>query len=325
MKVLVTGGAGYIGSHTVRELLKSGYEVVVFDNFSTGRKELLVGGELIEGDLMDKDSIKKALKRGNIGAVLHFASLIQVGESYTDPRKYYTHNLVSSMNLLDAMLKAKVKAFIFSSSAAVYGVPLQVPIPENHPLNPVNPYGQTKVFVEKILEDYQRAYGLKYISLRYFNAAGADPDGLLGEMHEPETHLIPNLLLFLLGEKKGFDLYGTDFPTEDGTAVRDYIHVTDLARAHVLALQRLLESSRSEFINLGTNTGYSVLEIIKNTEAITGKKVLYKERPKRKGDVPVLLASNEKAEKILGWTLSHSDIETIIQTAWNWHQKTAKK
>lgn len=325
MKVLVTGGAGYIGSHTVRELLKSGYEVVVFDNFSTGRKELLVGGELIEGDLMDKDSIKKALKRGNIGAVLHFASLIQVGESYTDPRKYYTHNLVSSMNLLDAMLKAKVKAFIFSSSAAVYGVPLQVPIPENHPLNPVNPYGQTKVFVEKILEDYQRAYGLKYISLRYFNAAGADPDGLLGEMHEPETHLIPNLLLFLLGEKKGFDLYGTDFPTEDGTAVRDYIHVTDLARAHVLALQRLLESSRSEFINLGTNTGYSVLEIIKKTEAITGEKVLYKERPKRKGDVPVLLASNEKAEKILGWKLSHSDIETIIQTAWNWHQKTAKK
>lgn len=325
MKVLVTGGAGYIGSHTVKELLKKGYEVVVFDNFSTGRKELLVGGELIEGDLMDKDSIEDTLKRGNFGAVLHFASLIQVGESYADPQKYYTHNLLSSLNLLDVMLEAKVKAFIFSSSAAVYGVPLQVPIPENHPLNPVNPYGQTKVFVEKILEDYERAYGLKYISLRYFNAAGADPDGLLGEMHEPETHLIPNLLLYLLGEKKGFDLYGTDFPTEDGTAVRDYIHVTDLARAHVLALQRLLESSRSEFINLGTNTGYSVLEIIKKTEAITGKKVLYKERPKRKGDVPVLLASNEKAEKILGWKLSHSDIETIIQTAWNWHQKTAKK
>lgn len=325
MKVLVTGGAGYIGSHTVKELLKKGYEVVVFDNFSTGRKELLVGGELIEGDLMDKDSIEDTLKRGNFGAVLHFASLIQVGESYADPQKYYTHNLLSSLNLLDVMLEAKVKAFIFSSSAAVYGVPLQVPIPENHPLSPVNPYGQTKVFVEKILEDYERAYGLKYISLRYFNAAGADPDGLLGEMHEPETHLIPNLLLYLLGEKKGFDLYGTDFPTEDGTAVRDYIHVTDLARAHVLALQRLLESSRSEFINLGTNTGYSVLEIIKKTEAITGKKVLYKERPKRKGDVPVLLASNEKAEKILGWKLSHSDIETIIQTAWNWHQKTAKK
>ncbi len=325
MKVLVTGGAGYIGSHTVKELLKEGYEVIIFDNFSTGKRELLMGGSLIEGDLMDKDSIKDAFRSGDIQAVLHFASLIQVGESYADPRKYYTHNLTSSLNLLDALLEAKVKAFIFSSSAAVYGIPLQIPIPENHPLNPVNPYGQTKVFVENILEDYERAYGLKFISLRYFNAAGADPDGLLGEMHEPETHLIPNIILFLLGEKKGFDLYGTDFPTEDGTAVRDYIHVTDLAKAHVLALHKLLESSRSEFINLGTNKGYSVQEIIKKTEKITGQRVQYKEKPKRKGDVPVLLSSKDKAEKILDWTLSHSDIETIIQTAWNWHQKTANK
>ncbi len=321
MKVLVAGGAGYIGSHTVKELLKEGYEVVVFDNFSTGKKELLVGGELVEGDLLDKDSIKEALRSKGIGAVLHFASLIQVGESYTNPLKYYTHNLTSSLNLLDALLEAKVKAFIFSSSAAVYGIPLQIPIPENHPLNPVNPYGQTKVFVEKILEDYERAYGLKFISLRYFNAAGADPEGFLGEMHEPETHLIPNILLFLLGKKKSLELYGTDFPTEDGTAIRDYIHVTDLAKAHVLALQRLLESSRSEFINLGANKGYSVLEVIKKTEKVTGHKVPYKERPRRKGDVPVLLASREKAEKILGWKLSHSDIETIIETAWNWHQK----
>jgi UDP-glucose 4-epimerase len=242
-----------------------------------------------------------------------------------NPLKYYTHNLTSSLNLLDAVLDAKVKAFIFSSSAAVYGIPLQIPIPENHPLNPVNPYGQTKVFVEKILEDYERAYGLKFISLRYFNAAGADPEGLLGEMHEPETHLIPNILLFLLGEKKSLDLYGIDFPTEDGTAIRDYIHVTDLAKAHVLALQMLIESSRSEFINLGANKGYSVLEIIQKAEKVTGHKVLYKERPRRKGDVPVLLASREKAEKILGWELSHSDIETIIETAWNWHQKTANK
>lgn len=325
MKVLVAGGAGYIGSHTVKELLREGYEVVVFDNFSTGKKELLVGGELVEGDLMDKASIKEALRSKGIGAVLHFASLIQVGESYTNPLKYYTHNLTSSLNLLDAVLEAKVNAFIFSSSAAVYGIPLHIPIPENHPLNPVNPYGQTKVFVEKILEDYERAYGLKFISLRYFNAAGADPDGLLGEMHEPETHLIPNILLFLLGNKKGLDVYGTDFPTEDGTAIRDYIHVTDLAKAHVLALQRLLESSRSEFINLGANKGYSVLEVIKKTEKVTGHKVPYKERPRRKGDVPVLLASREKAKKILGWELSHSDIETIIETAWNWHQKTIKK
>jgi len=322
MKVLVAGGAGYIGSHTVKELLREGYEVVVFDNFSTGKKELLVGGELVKGDLMDKDSIKETIRSKGIGAVLHFASLIQVGESYTNPLKYYTHNLTSSLNLLDAVLEAKVNAFIFSSSAAVYGIPLHIPIPETHPLNPVNPYGQTKVFVEKILEDYERAYGLKFISLRYFNAAGADPDGLLGEMHEPETHLIPNILLFLLGKKKGLDVYGTDFPTEDGTAIRDYIHVTDLAKAHVLALQRLLESSRSEFINLGANKGYSVLEIIKKTEKVTGHKVPYKKRPRRKGDVPVLLASREKAKKILGWELSHSDIETIIETAWNWHQKT---
>jgi len=325
MKVLVAGGAGYIGSHTVKELLREGYEVVVFDNFSTGKKELLVGGELVEGNLMDKDSIKETIRSKGIGAVLHFASLIQVGESYTNPLKYYTHNLTSSLNLLDAVLEAKVNAFIFSSSAAVYGIPLHIPIPENHPLNPVNPYGQTKVFVEKILEDYERAYGLKFISLRYFNAAGADPDGLLGEMHEPETHLIPNILLFLLGKKKGLDVYGTDFPTEDGTAIRDYIHVTDLAKAHVLALQRLLESSRSEFINLGANKGYSVLEVIKKTEKVTGHKVPYKESPRRKGDVPVLLASREKAKKILGWELSHSDIETIIETAWNWHQKTIKK
>ena len=325
MKVLVAGGAGYIGSHTVKELLKEGYEVVVFDNFSTGKKELLVGGELVEGDLMDKDSIKETLRSKGIGAVLHFASLIQVGESYTNPLKYYTHNLTSSLNLLDAVLEAKVNAFIFSSSAAVYGIPVHIPIPENHPLNPVNPYGQTKVFVEKILEDYERAYGLKFISLRYFNAAGADPDGLLGEMHEPETHLIPNILLFLLGKKKSLELYGTDFPTEDGTAIRDYIHVTDLAKAHVLALQMLFESSRSEFINLGANKGHSVLEVIKKTEKITGHKVPYKERPRRKGDVPVLLASREKAEKILGWELSYSDIETIIETAWTWHQKTANK
>ncbi len=325
MKVLVAGGAGYIGSHTVKELLKEGYEVTVFDNFSTGKKELLVGGELVEGDLMDKDSIRHALRSKGIGAVLHFASLIQVGESYTNPLKYYTHNLTSSLNLLDAVLEAKVKAFIFSSSAAVYGIPLQIPIPENHPLNPVNPYGQTKVFVEKILEDYERAYGLKFISLRYFNAAGADPEGLLGEMHEPETHLIPNILLFLLGKKKSLDLYGTDFLTEDGTAIRDYIHVTDLAKAHVLALQRLLESSQSEFINLGANKGYSVLEVIQKTEKITGHKVPYKEKPRRKGDVPVLLASREKAEKVLGWELSHSDIQTIIKTAWNWHQKAANK
>jgi UDP-glucose 4-epimerase len=219
------------------------------------------------------------------------------------------------------MLEAGVKYFVFSSSAAVYGEPLQNPIPESHPLNPFNPYGQTKFFVEKVIQDYERAYGLKFISLRYFNAAGADPEGHLGELHDPETHLIPNILLFLLGKKKKFEIFGKDFPTKDGTAVRDYIHVTDLAKAHVLSLKKLLKSPQSEFINLGTNKGYSVLEIINKTEEITGEKVLYTESPRRKGDVPVLLASREKAEKILGWKLYHSNIETIIETAWNWHRK----
>lgn len=321
MKILVAGGAGYIGSHTVKELIQEGFNVVVFDNFSTGKKELLVGGELVVGDLMDRESIRETLKSKNIEAVLHFASFIQVGESFKNPRKYYTHNLITSLNLLDAMLESGIKNFIFSSSAAVYGEPQKIPIPESHPLNPFNPYGRSKFFVEKILEDYERAHGLKFISLRYFNAAGADPDGRLGEIHEPETHLIPNILLFLLGKKKSFDLFGTDFPTEDGTAIRDYIHVTDLAKAHVLALKKLLESSRSDFINLGTNKGYSVLEIIKKTEEVTGKTIAYREKPRRKGDVPVLLASKEKAEKVLGWKLCHSDIETIIETAWNWHQK----
>lgn len=324
MKVLVAGGAGYIGSHTVKELLGEGFEVIIFDNFSTGQKELVVGGEVVVGDLMDKDSIKKIFDAYDIGAVLHFASLIQVGESYIDPQKYYTHNLTSSLNLLETMLEYGVKNFIFSSSAAVYGIPERVPIPESHPLCPVNPYGQTKFFVESVLQDYQRAYGLKFISLRYFNAAGADPEGRLGEMHEPETHLIPNILLFLLGKKESFELYGMDFETPDGTAIRDYIHVTDLAKAHVLALQKILSSPSSEFINLGTNKGYSVLEVIKKTEDITGKKVAYKEKPRRKGDVPVLLASKEKAEQILGWKLHHSSLETIIQTAWNWHSKTIK-
>jgi len=323
MKILVAGGAGYIGSHTAKELIKEGFEVVVFDNFSTGKKELLVGGELFEGDLMHKESIKKALGSKNIEAVLHFASLIQVGESYADPRKYYTHNLITSLNLLDVMLEAGVKYFVFSSSAAVYGEPLQNPIPESHPLNPFNPYGQTKFFVERVIQDYERAYGLKFISLRYFNAAGADPEGHLGELHDPETHLIPSILLFLLGKKKKFEIFGKDFPTKDGTAVRDYIHVTDLAKAHVLSLKKLLKSPQSEFINLGTNKGYSVLEIINKTEEITGEKVLYTESPRRKGDVPVLLASREKAEKILGWKLHHSNIETIIETAWNWHRKCA--
>jgi UDP-glucose 4-epimerase len=320
-KVLVTGGAGYIGSHTTKELQKQGFEVVVFDNLSNGKKEFVQGGQLVIGDLLDKDAVRRVFKSGDIVAVLHFASLIQVGESYLDPRKYYGQNLVSSLNLLDAMLEAGVKNFIFSSSAAVYGVPRQIPIPEDHPLLPINPYGQTKFFVEKILQDYDRAYGMKFISLRYFNAAGADPGGDLGEMHDPETHLIPNILSVILGKKEYLEIYGANFPTPDGTAVRDYIHVTDLSSAHVLALQRLLSSSQSEFINLGTNKGYSVREVIAKTEEITGKKVPSRQKSRREGDVPVLLASKERAERLLGWKLRYSELGTIIETAWKWHKK----
>ena len=256
---------------------------------------------------------------------MHFASLIQVGESYIDPQKYYIHNLITTMNLLKNMREAGVNKFIFSSSAAVYGIPEANPIPETHPLKPYNPYGRTKFFIEQILEDYKRAYDLDYISLRYFNAAGADPEGELGEMHEPETHLIPNILLSLLEESKTLELYGTDFPTPDGTAIRDYIHVTDLAKAHVSALKYLLDEPQAGCINLGTNQGYSVLEIIKETERITGKKVPYVKKPRRKGDVPVLMASNQKAKKILNWKPQNSDIETIITTAWKWHSRLLSK
>jgi UDP-glucose 4-epimerase len=324
MKILVAGGAGYIGSHTVQELIQQGFEVIILDNFSTGKRELIPGGTVIEGDLRDVSDIENIFRQHEFNGVLHFASLIQVGESYIDPQKYYWHNMITCLNLLNVMLQAKVKLFIFSSSAAVYGIPEQTPIPETHPLNPTNPYGWTKLFAEKILSDYERAYGLKFISLRYFNAAGADPEGRMGEMHDPETHLIPNILLFLLGKKKEFSLYGNDYSTPDGTAIRDYIHVTDLAKAHVLALKKLAEHNNSEFINLGSNKGYSVMEVIDKVEAVTGEKISYTTKPKRRGDVDVLLASKEKAQKLLQWDLKYSDLDTIIETAWNWHQKISK-
>jgi len=321
MRILVAGGAGYIGSHTVKRLIEDGFEVTVFDNFSTGRRELLTGGDLIEGDLMDRAALKAAFASRRVEAVMHFASLIRVGESFRNPQKYYRANLISSLNLLEAMLAHDVRRFIFSSSAAVYGLPEQTPIPETHPLRPVNPYGRTKLFVERILVDYDRAYDLRSISLRYFNAAGADPDGELGEMHEPETHLIPNVLFTLLGRRKTLEVFGSDFPTPDGTAVRDYIHVSDLAAAHVLALRRLLDHPESRALNLGSGRGFSVMEIIQRVEEVTGREVPRVSRPRRRGDPPILLASNEEARRLLGWELPLSDIATIIRTAWDWHQK----
>jgi UDP-glucose 4-epimerase len=322
MKVLVAGGAGYIGSHTVKALIREGFETVVFDNLSTGRRELVVPGcRLVVGDLLDLEAVREVFREnGDIAAVLHFASLIQVGESYRDPQKYYRHNLGTSLNLLEAMLEAGIGRFVFSSSAAVYGIPRVQPIPEDHPLEPFNPYGATKSMVERILADIDRAHGLRFVTLRYFNAAGADPDGGLGEMHDPETHLIPNILLSALGKGPALGVFGADFPTPDGTAVRDYVHVADLADAHVLALRHLLKGGASEAVNLGTSRGYSVLEVVGAAEAVIGRKVPVELLPRREGDVPVLLASREKAGRILGWEPRVSDIGTILRTAWAWHR-----
>lgn len=321
MKILVAGGAGYIGSHTVKALAREGFEPLVFDDFSTGRRDFVRGRETVVGDLMNPGEIRDAFRAFPVGAALHFASLIQVGESYSDPGKYYRRNLATAVNLLDACREAGVGVFIFSSSAAVYGQPERTPIPEDHPTAPISPYGTTKLMIERILADYGRAYGLRSISLRYFNAAGADPGGELGEMHDPETHLVPNVLLSLLGRKPGLEVFGTDFPTPDGTAVRDYIHVSDLADAHILALRALLGGAKSETLNLGTNRGYSVLEVIRKAEEVTGRKVGWRPAPRRAGDPAVLLASKDRAERVLGWQPRLSDLETILRTAWDWHRK----
>lgn len=323
MKVLVAGGAGYVGSHAAKALAAAGFEVLVFDDFSTGRRELVRGREVIIGDLGNPGEIRDVFRSIEVSAVLHFASLIRVGESYADPRKYYEHNLKTSLNLLGGMLDAGVKTFIFSSSAAVYGIPQEFPITETHPLEPISPYGRTKLMIERVLADYGRAFGLRSMALRYFNASGADPDGNLGELHEPETHLVPNILLSLLGKRPMLEVYGTDYPTPDGTAVRDYIHVTDLAEAHVLALKAVLAGRAGGAMNLGTNRGYSVLEVIRTAERVTGRQVPYVAKPRREGDPAVLLASRGKAERELGWEPRLSELETIIRTAWDWHRKPA--
>lgn len=322
MTVLVAGGAGYIGSHTVKELVREGFDVLVLDNLSSGRKELVGDVPLVEADLLDRAALRRIFREREIGAVLHFASLIQVGESVADPRRYYSHNLTTSLNLFDAMLEAGTKILIFSSTAAVYGEPEETPIPESHPTRPANPYGRAKLMVEAILRDYEKAHGLRAISLRYFNAAGAALDGTAGECHDPETHLVPNILLSVLGRRPRLQVFGGDFPTPDGTALRDYIHVTDLAAAHVLALRALLAGRPGDVINLGTEQGRSVLEVIRAVERVTGRPVPYDVVARRPGDVAVLLASKAKAEKVLGWKARLSSLETIVGTAWNWHRRT---
>jgi len=314
--ILITGGAGYIGSHAVKELRNKGYRPVVYDNLSTGHQWAVKKDELIEGDLEDISHVQQILRQKNPVAIMHFAASSLVSESMQRPERYFHNNVINTLNLLETMLATGVKYCIFSSSAAVYGNPHHVPIPEDHPLDPVNPYGEGKVFVEKALRWYEKAHGFKYISLRYFNAAGADPEGELGEEHEPETHLIPRMLEVAVGTRPFIEIYGTDYDTPDGTCIRDYIHVTDLALAHILALEALLDGTPSRAYNLGNQRGFSVKEVVDVARGVTGHPIPTKESPRRPGDPPVLVAGSEKIKKELGWKPRYNDLTTIIKTAW---------
>lgn len=319
--ILIVGGAGYIGAHINKELNRQGYETVVFDNLSFGHHDFVKWGVFKRGDLGNIDEIRAVFKEYPIEEVMHFAAFTYVGESVEDPQKYYLNNLSNTLNLLQVMLEEGVKYFVFSSTCATYGTPQEIPITENHPQKPINPYGKGKYMVEQVLSDYSMAYGLKYVSLRYFNAAGADPDAEIGELHQPETHLIPLILDAASGKRENIQIFGTDYPTRDGTCIRDYIHVLDLADAHIKALNYLQEGNNSNIFNLGNGRGFSVKEVIKASQKSTGKEIMVKEVERRPGDPPVLVGSSSKAKKILNWKPKYPDLTSIIETAWKWHQK----
>ena len=319
MRVLVTGGAGYIGSHTAKVLARSGFEPIVLDNLSTGHRWAAKWGPLIEGDIGDSKLMRDVLETYRIQAVVHFAALAYVGESVRRPRQYFETNVTYTLRLLDAMADMWVKHVVFSSSCATYGIPESVPIREDQLQNPINPYGESKRMVERILAWYGQAYGLRWTALRYFNAAGADPDGELGEHHSPETHLIPLAIQAALGEKQALEIYGTDYATPDHTAIRDYTHVMDLAEAHVAALRHMLKSHENGGINLGTGSGHSVREVVAAVERVSGRQVPVHEAQRRAGDPPELVADPTKARDILGWEPRYSSLEKIVETAWNWH------
>ncbi|WP_166359486.1 UDP-glucose 4-epimerase GalE [Pseudomonas akapageensis] len=321
MKFLVVGGAGYIGSHMVKRLLGAGHELVVADNFSTGHRSALVGGSLVELDIADAQALNILFAVQQFDAVFHFASFIQVGESVTEPSKYYQNNVTATLALLQAMVRAGVKNFIFSSSAAVYGDPEYVPIDEEHPKTAINPYGRSKWMVEQMLVDFDRAYGLKSVCLRYFNAAGADPEGELGERHEPETHLLPLILQAAAGRRTSITVYGRDYDTPDGTCIRDYVHVTDLVAAHALAVDYLLAGGTSTVFNLGNGQGFSVQQVIDTARHVTGQDIAVSEAPRRAGDPPRLVADPRRARELLGWQPQFASLELIVAHAWNWEQK----
>ena len=319
-RVLVTGGAGYIGSHTCKALAQAGHVPVAFDNLSAGHRGAVRWGELIEADLADRVAIDQALAAQRIDAVIHFAAHAYVGESMSEPGKYFRNNVANTLNLLDAMHAAGVGHIVFSSTCATYGVPVAVPIDEDHPQHPVNPYGESKLFVERALHWHGLAHGLRWMALRYFNAAGADPQGELGEDHDPETHLVPLAIQTALGQREELLVMGTDYATPDGTAVRDYIHVSDLGQAHVLALQHLAGGGASGALNLGTGQGHSVREVIAMVERVGGCKVRSRNAPRRAGDPPALVARAGRAHETIGWQPRCSSLERIVQTAFEWHR-----
>lgn len=318
--ILVVGGAGYIGSYMCKYLSKSGFRPIVLDDLSTGHREAVRWGPFYEAAISDDALLNRIFSENTISAVMHFAACCYVGESVNAPAKYYLNNVASTIHLLDAMLKNKVNNFIFSSSCATYGEPNELPITETHPQCPINPYGWTKLMVEKILDDYRDAYGFKYVTLRYFNAAGADPDGEIGEDHSPETHIIPLTLQTALGQRDAIHILGDDYPTRDGSCVRDYIHIADLASAHLLSLERLLNDSKGGKYNLGNGDGFTVKEVIAAAREITARDIPSKVHKRRPGDPAILIGSSEKARKELGWRPQYGDIQTIIETAWNWHR-----
>lgn len=320
MAILVCGGAGYIGSHINKQLHKENYETVVFDNLVYGHQKAVKWGKFIQGDLCNIDDIEKVFQSSPIEAVFHFAAYAYVGESVKEPEKYYYNNVVNTLNLLKVMRKFGCNKIIFSSTCATYGEPEKVPITEDMPQNPINPYGMTKLTVERIFQDYAKAYGLKYVVLRYFNAAGADPDGEIGESHDPETHIIPLVLDAASGKREDIKVFGTDYDTPDGSCIRDYIHVTDLANAHLLALHYLENGGESDFFNLGNMLGTSVLDVVNSVKRVTGREFKVTLTDRRPGDPAKLVGSSKKAREILGWEPIYGDIDTIVAHAWNWHE-----
>ena len=322
--ILVTGGAGYIGSHAVLALQRRGYKVIILDNLIYGHRDLadrVLQAELVVGDISDRPLLDRLFATRKIDAVMHFAAYAYVGESVANPSKYYRNNVVGTLTLLEAMLAAKIKHLVFSSTCATYGIPQTTPITEDHPQHPINPYGATKLVIERMLAEFGEAYGLKSVIFRYFNAAGADPSGFLGEDHTPETHLIPLVLLAALGKRESISIFGTDYPTPDGTCIRDYIHVSDLAQAHVLGLEYLFGGGKTEIFNLGNGDGFSVREVIETARQVTQVTIPVSESNRRPGDPPILVGSSDLARKILGWQPQYSELSQIITHAWRWHQQ----